>query len=175
MHELIRISAGLWIASVSGPQRTRVRVFCYRVWIAQASQKCCITQPYTHKERDWDIGIDISRHITHLHTHTHTPPTYPHIQSHTHTHTYTHLYTITHTNNTHACSHTRAFTQTHMNTYNYATTNSYIYTHTHTCSPKHPHTAHNTCHAPLPKIRENGVATRVGDVYTRGKNPTYTR
>jgi len=31
------------------------------------------------------------------------------------------------------------------------------------------------CHAPLPKIRGNGVATRVGDVYTRGKYPTYTR
>jgi len=30
-------------------------------------------------------------------------------------------------------------------------------------------------HAPLPKIRENGVATRVGDVYTRGKYPTHTR
>ena len=31
------------------------------------------------------------------------------------------------------------------------------------------------CHAPLPKIRGNGVATRVGDVYTRGKYPTYIR
>jgi len=31
------------------------------------------------------------------------------------------------------------------------------------------------CHAPLPKIRGNGVATRVGDVYTRGQYPTYTR
>ena len=30
------------------------------------------------------------------------------------------------------------------------------------------------CHAPLPKKRENG-ATRVGDVYTRGKYPTHTR
>jgi len=31
------------------------------------------------------------------------------------------------------------------------------------------------CHAPLPKIRGNGVATRVGDVYTRGKYLTHTR
>jgi len=31
------------------------------------------------------------------------------------------------------------------------------------------------CHAPLPKIRGNGVATRVGDVYTREKYPTYIR
>jgi len=31
------------------------------------------------------------------------------------------------------------------------------------------------CHAPLPKIRENTVATRVSDVYTQGKYPTYTR
>ena len=31
------------------------------------------------------------------------------------------------------------------------------------------------CHAPLPKIRENGVAMRVGDVYTRGKYPTHIR
>ena len=31
------------------------------------------------------------------------------------------------------------------------------------------------CHAPLPKILGNRVATRVGDVYTRGKYPTYTR
>ena len=31
------------------------------------------------------------------------------------------------------------------------------------------------CHAPLPKIRGNGVATRVGDVYMRGKCPTYIR
>ena len=31
------------------------------------------------------------------------------------------------------------------------------------------------CHAPLPKIRGNGVATRVGDVYTQEKYPTYTR
>jgi len=27
------------------------------------------------------------------------------------------------------------------------------------------------CHAPLLKIQENGVATRVGDVYTREKKP----
>ena len=32
-----------------------------------------------------------------------------------------------------------------------------------------------SCHAPLPKIRENRIAMRVGDVYTRGKYPTYTR
>jgi len=30
------------------------------------------------------------------------------------------------------------------------------------------------CHAPLLKICENGVATRVDDIYTRGKYPTYT-
>ena len=30
------------------------------------------------------------------------------------------------------------------------------------------------CHAPLPKICENGVATRVGDVYTREEYLTYT-
>jgi len=29
------------------------------------------------------------------------------------------------------------------------------------------------CHALLPKMRENGVATRVGDVYTREEYPTY--
>jgi len=34
---------------------------------------------------------------------------------------------------------------------------------------------HNMCHAPLPKICGNGVATRVGDVYTRGKYPIYIR
>ena len=28
---------------------------------------------------------------------------------------------------------------------------------------------------PLPKLRGNGVATRVSDVYTRGEYPTYTR
>jgi len=27
------------------------------------------------------------------------------------------------------------------------------------------------CHALLPKICENGVATKVGDVYTRGNTP----
>ena len=32
-----------------------------------------------------------------------------------------------------------------------------------------------SCHAPLPKIRGNGVAMRVGDVYTREKYPMYTR
>ena len=31
------------------------------------------------------------------------------------------------------------------------------------------------CHASLPKISENGDATRAGDVYTRGKYLTYTR
>ena len=31
------------------------------------------------------------------------------------------------------------------------------------------------CHASLPKIRGNRVATRVGDVYARGIYPTYTR
>jgi len=31
------------------------------------------------------------------------------------------------------------------------------------------------CHAPLPKIHGNEVATKVGDVYTRRKYPTYTR
>ena len=29
-----------------------------------------------------------------------------------------------------------------------------------------------SCHAPLPKMRENEVATRVDDVYTRGKHPS---
>ena len=42
-----------------------------------------------------------------------------------------------------------------------------------------PNSSHNvnneSCHAPLPKIRGNGVATRVDDIYTRGKYPTYTR
>jgi len=41
----------------------------------------------------------------------------------------------------------------------------YQNTHTHT---------HTHCHAPLPKMHENGVATRVGDVYTRGENSMYT-
>ena len=31
------------------------------------------------------------------------------------------------------------------------------------------------CHAPLPKIRRSGDATRVGDAYTQGKYLTYTR
>ena len=31
------------------------------------------------------------------------------------------------------------------------------------------------CHAPLPKIRGNGVGTRVGDTSTQGKYLTYTR
>ena len=31
------------------------------------------------------------------------------------------------------------------------------------------------CHALLPKIRGNGVATKVGDVYTREKYPTHIR
>jgi len=31
----------------------------------------------------------------------------------------------------------------------------------------------SNCHTPVPKIRENGVATGVGDVYTRGEYPTY--
>jgi len=31
------------------------------------------------------------------------------------------------------------------------------------------------CHASLPKIHENGVATKVGDIYTRGKYLTHTR
>ena len=31
------------------------------------------------------------------------------------------------------------------------------------------------CHALLPKIHENGVAMRVGDTYTQGEYPTYTR
>ena len=31
------------------------------------------------------------------------------------------------------------------------------------------------CHAPHPKIRGNRVATKVGDVYTRGKYPTHIR
>ena len=31
------------------------------------------------------------------------------------------------------------------------------------------------CHAPLPKIRENGVATRVGNAYTQGEYLTHTR
>ena len=31
-----------------------------------------------------------------------------------------------------------------------------------------------SCHAPLAKIRRNKVAMRVGNVYTRGKYPTYT-
>jgi len=31
------------------------------------------------------------------------------------------------------------------------------------------------CHALLPKIRENGVAMRVSDVYMRGKYPTHIR
>ena len=32
-----------------------------------------------------------------------------------------------------------------------------------------------TLSRPLPKIRGNGVATRVSDVYTQGKYPAYTR
>ena len=32
-----------------------------------------------------------------------------------------------------------------------------------------------SCHAPLPKIRWSGDATRVGDAYTQGKYLTYTR
>jgi len=35
--------------------------------------------------------------------------------------------------------------------------------------------SNSSCHTLLPKIRENGVATRVGDVYTRGKYLPYTR
>ena len=31
------------------------------------------------------------------------------------------------------------------------------------------------CHAPLLKICENGVATRVDDIYTREEYPMYTR
>ena len=31
------------------------------------------------------------------------------------------------------------------------------------------------CHAPLPKIRGNRVATKVGDVYAQGIYLTYTR
>jgi len=31
------------------------------------------------------------------------------------------------------------------------------------------------CHAPLPKIQRNRVVKRVGDVYTWGEYPTYTR
>jgi len=31
------------------------------------------------------------------------------------------------------------------------------------------------CHVPFLKIRENGVAMRVGDVYTQGEYPMYTR
>ena len=33
----------------------------------------------------------------------------------------------------------------------------------------------SSCHAPLSKIRGNKIATRVGDVYTRGKYPTHIR
>jgi len=40
-----------------------------------------------------------------------------------------------------------------------------------------PPTVHKfaNCHASLPKIRENGIATRVGDVHTRGEYSTYIR
>ena len=34
--------------------------------------------------------------------------------------------------------------------------------------------ADSWCHTSLPKIRENGVATRVDDVYTQGEYPRYT-
>ena len=43
------------------------------------------------------------------------------------------------------------------------------------CSLLYAFECMNKCHAPLPKIRRNGVAARVGDVYTRGEYPTYTR
>jgi len=40
--------------------------------------------------------------------------------------------------------------------------------------PRKP-TKDSDCHAPLLKIRGNGVATKVDDVYTREKYPTHTR
>jgi len=39
------------------------------------------------------------------------------------------------------------------------------------CKMRSSSDSRKPCHAPLPKIRENGVTTRVGAVYTRGKYP----
>ena len=156
----------LRITSISGPQRTRIRVFCYRFGLHERIQMLQLKHTLTHKFTFTPNHTLIHTHtcITHTNTHVHTyTSTYMYIihtytSPHTCIHIYTHppytliyIHTCTH-KHTHTCitrtqtqTHALKQTQTYSHTYMHTLiSNTYSYTqHTHSSSQHtiiHAHT-----------------------------------
>ena len=141
----IILFVGLRIASVSGPQGTRTRVFCYhfrshkRVRMRQL--KYTLTYKYTN---------------TIIHMHRCTPahirlPIYTDTRIHIHVNT---LVPNTHTY-THACIHSHKYTHTLIHTWTYTLhtciyTLTLLYIHTHVYTLTYTHASHN--HLKYPHI-----------------------